>query len=61
MTEFTDAEREEWFAMRRDGIAIDDGRGDATDATCSHCGNLFAAQTGMVTDGFALCAACDGD
>ncbi len=61
MTEFTDAERERCFAMRRDGIAVDDFGDDTSDGTCSHCGTPFASQTGMVTDGFALCAACDGD
>jgi formylmethanofuran dehydrogenase subunit E len=31
----------------------------APDTECSHCKNLFVGSEGMVTDGFALCPACD--
>lgn len=61
MTAFTDAERREWLEMRRKNVSIDDDDRGTTDAACSHCGNQFASQSGMVSDDFALCAACDGD
>ncbi len=61
MTGFTDADRQEWLAMRRGGFADDDDDFEVPSDTCSHCGNAFASETGMVTGEFALWAVCDDD
>lgn len=56
---FTDAEHQDWLAIRRGRLA-GDGRGVLGEAM-QPWRQCTGFERGMVTDSFALCAVCDDD
>ena len=55
---FSDAERRQWLADRKVAAAPVHDRN--SDPICGHCSNPFPAESGTVTDDFAICDTCNG-